>query len=74
MPGFVGHEYDERVDDSAVVSRFFGKHRKDEFYSKGYAELYFFAHETFYMPKCGVDGFELALRMRGIIDPISSGR
>jgi peptidoglycan/xylan/chitin deacetylase (PgdA/CDA1 family) len=43
--------------------------RKGEFLSKGYKEIYFFPHKTYYIPKCGPDGLKLSRRMCGLNDP-----
>lgn len=43
--------------------------RIEEFLSKGYKRRHFFPHRIHYVPKCGPDGFKLALQMCGISDP-----
>lgn len=42
-----------------------GPERGQEFLSAGYKQRHFFAHQFYYLPKCGPDGFQLAQRMCG---------
>jgi len=43
--------------------------RKKEFVNRGYKSRYFFPHETYYLPRCGPEGFFFANRMWHINDP-----
>src|SRR5262245_193529 len=50
-----------------AISRFrqFSQERRDEFVERGLPARYFFAHRTYYLPKCGPDAFRLAREMCG---------
>lgn len=43
--------------------------RKGEFLARGFEGRQFFPHRVFHLPKCGPDGYKLALRMCGERDP-----
>jgi hypothetical protein len=47
-------------------------HRRGEFIAAGYKPSLFFPHRYYYLPKCGPDGFKLAGRMCGPVDPDAS--
>jgi hypothetical protein len=48
--------------------RHVGRDREKEFIESGYKKRHFFPHTTYYLPKCGPDGFKLAKRMYGSFD------
>ena len=54
------------MNDFTQTLRIIDLDRKEEFYNKGYKKRYFFPHEIYYIPKCGVDGFYFANRMWNI--------
>jgi hypothetical protein len=43
--------------------------RADDYVAKGYKRRNFFPHRTYFLPKCGPDGYMLAKRMTGNDDP-----
>ena len=51
--------------------RIIDANRKDEFFNKGYKKRYFFPHKTYYLPRCGPEGFFFANRMWNINNPNS---
>ncbi len=53
------------------TNRIIDEDRKEEFFKKGYKKRYFFPHETYYLPRCGLDGFRLSNRMWNISNPNS---
>src|SRR5262245_48387928 len=48
--------------------RHVGRDRENEFIESGYKKRHFLPHTTYYLPKCGPDGFKLAKRMYGSCD------
>lgn len=53
------------------ILRIFNEDRKEEFSNKGYKERYFFPHEIYHIPRCGMDGLRFANRMWDINTPNS---
>jgi hypothetical protein len=55
------------MPDTSVVSRFrqFPEDRRQAFIARGLPARQFFAHRTYYLPKCGPDAVYLAQRMCG---------
>jgi hypothetical protein len=55
------------MSDTPVVSRFrqFPEDRRQAFVASGLPARHFFAHRTYYVPKCGPDALYLAQRMCG---------
>jgi len=51
--------------------RIFDEEKKSEFFDNGYKERYFFPHETYYLPRCGPEGYFFANRMWNVSDPNS---
>ena len=43
--------------------------RIEEFHSKGFKKRHFFPHKTYYLRKPGPDGFKIASRIFGEINP-----
>lgn len=52
-----------------VLFRYISPDRKAEFFNRGFKERNFFPHKTYYLPKPGPDGFKVACRIFGEIDP-----
>jgi hypothetical protein len=57
------------MNDFIATYRMIHENRKEEFFNKGYKKRYFFPHKIYYIPRCGVDGFESANIMWNIRDP-----
>jgi hypothetical protein len=55
------------MPDAAAVSRFrhFSEDRRQEFVARGLPARHFFAHRSYYLPKCGPDAVYLAQKMCG---------
>lgn len=55
------------MTDAAAVSRFrhFPQDRRSQFVARGVPARHFFAHRTYYLPKCGPDALYLAQKMCG---------
>ena len=62
-PDIVTQRNDQRIMRSAIRFRKFSAARKEEFYSKGYQQRYFFPHKVLFLPKCGPDAVKIAGRM-----------
>jgi hypothetical protein len=43
--------------------------RVEEFFSKGFKKRHFFPHRIYYLPKPGPDGYKIASRIFGSVDP-----
>ena len=54
---------DPRIMENSIRFRQFTAARKEEFYSKGYQQRYFFPHKVLFLPKCGPDAVKIATRM-----------
>lgn len=52
-----------------VVWRQITRDRRDEFVAKGHRQRHFFPHAAYFLPRCGPDGYKLAVRMCGERDP-----
>jgi hypothetical protein len=58
------------MSDPAISAfRHISAKRREEFLKKGYRGRYFFPHKTYYIPKCGPDGFKLAKRVCNVSEP-----
>jgi hypothetical protein len=53
------------IEPSVSRYREISPERTDEFLAKGYKYRHVFAHQLYFLPKCGPDGFQLARQMCG---------
>ena len=55
--------------EGTVTWREIGRDRVDEFVAKGHRQRHVFPHSLYYLPKCGPDGYRLAVSMCGETRP-----
>ncbi|MCB9089568.1 MAG: hypothetical protein H6628_14800 [Calditrichae bacterium] len=59
------------LPDTACVTRYrdFSSQSREAFLQAGYKPRYFFPHKSFFLPRCGPDGYKMARRMTGRVLP-----
>jgi len=62
-------ELNNWIGQSISSFRESSSNRIEEFYSKGFKKRHFFPHKTFYLPKTGPDGYKIASRIFGRVNP-----
>ena len=59
---------DNKLHEKALF-RYISPDRKEEFFNKGFKERHFFPHKILYLPKSGPDGYSVATRIFGEVNP-----